>query len=340
MKKHIINLILFLLILLSCSAQETKPLQPLAGADTLTFASYNVENLFDLMDDPHKRDNEFLPDGGKAWNSERYSLKLENLSRVINDLNANIIGLVEVENRAVLEDLVTKKLISGRNYQIVHEESPDARGIDVAILFDPSEVRSIGHKIKRIVFPWSSRKKTRDILLSSFLLRNKDTLTVVMNHWPSRIGGQEKTEKDRIFVAGELKKLLNDYKNTHHGNYFIIAGDFNDTPRDSSLIGVLHATTRRSANYLFNVTSTLPDSSGSYIYRGIWYKYDQIIVSENVLEDTSFSLLPGSIEIFKPKYIVEQSGRYAGYPFRTYGGKKYLGGYSDHFPVKAKFIIH
>lgn len=339
MKKHLVDLILILLML-SCSAQETKPLQPLAGSDTLTFASYNVENLFDLIDDPHKRDNEFLPDGDKAWNSERYKQKLENLSRVINDLQANIVGLVEVENLTVLEDLVATKLISDRNYQIVHEESPDARGIDVAILFDPSEVRSIGHKIKRIVFPWSSRKKTRDILLSTFVLRNKDSLTVVMNHWPSRIGGQKESEKNRVFVAGELKKLLNNYKNNHHGNFFIIAGDFNDTPRDTSLIGVLQATTRRSVDSLFNVTSTLPDSAGSYIYRGTWYKYDQIIISGNILVDTSFSLIPGSMEIFKPKYLVEQSGRYAGYPFRTYGGKKYLGGYSDHFPVKAKFIIH
>lgn len=338
MKKHIINLI-FIFFMLSCSAQETKPLQPIAGSDTLTFASYNVENLFDLIDDPHKRDNEYLPDGDKTWNSERYNQKLENLSRVIDDLKANIVGLVEVENRTVLEDLVASKLIRNRNYQIVHEESPDARGIDVAILYDPSEMRSVGHKIKRIVFPWSSRKKTRDILLSTFVLRNKDSLTVVMNHWPSRIGGQEKTEKDRVFVAGELKNMLKDYKKNHLRSYYIIAGDFNDTPRDRSLIGVLKATTRRNVDSLFNVTSTLPDSVGSYIYRGTWYKYDQIIVSENVLEDTSFSLLPRSIEIFKPKYLVEQSGRYAGYPFRTYGGKKYLGGYSDHFPVRAKFVI-
>ena len=331
MKTFSMLLIIFLISISSALAQ-----------DTLVFASYNVENLFDLNDNPQKWDDEFLPEGKKEWTTDRYTDKLEKLAIVINDLNADILGLVEVENRLVLDDLVRQSSISDRDYRVIHEDSPDARGIDVAILYDSKRFRYLWHSVHGIHFPFSDSFSTRDILFAAGVVGNSDTLVIFMNHWPSRIRGKAESEKYRVFVASELKTLVDSLYVLHPEYHVIISGDFNDTPNDTSVSEILQAmnsVNNLETDDLFNTSKYFNENTGTYLFRGAWYQYDQIIVSASLLSSSSFRLLGESVEIFSRPYLFEQEGKYKGYMLRTYAGRKYLGGYSDHLPVRAKFKI-
>ena len=313
----------------------------LLSQDTLVFASYNVENLFDINDNPIKKDNDFLPDGNKGWDSSRYEEKLKNLAVIIRELDADLLGLAEIENRFVLDDLVRQPQIIEKDYRIVHEESPDVRGIDVAFLYNAKVFQYIWHNTIPIYFPDEPEYKTRDILYIVGTVGKHDTLIVFMNHWPSRIGGIEKTEKSRVFVAGELRKFIDSMWEKHPDYHIIISGDFNDTPKNKSLKETLWTRTENdtnSENFLFNLSATLPDSAGTYLYRDDWYMYDQIIISSRLINNDKFQYLAGSVEIFTRPYLYEQEGKYKGYMFRSYAGRKYIGGYSDHLPVRASFI--
>jgi len=321
-----------LLLLLSISSY---------GQESLTFLSYNVENLFDTNDDAHKNDSEFLPQGSKSWTEDRYQLKVKQIATVLDSTGADIIGLTEVENYKVLDDLINTEQLQPRQFQIIHQDSPDFRGIDVALIFDPQKFNYLKHETIPIHFPWDKYYRTRDIL-SVTGITGSDTLLIFVNHWPSRRGGQKVSDKNRMYVALVLRAKIEKIQKEHPAYHILVSGDFNDTPEDPSLKTVLAAHTsllNPQAGELYIISSLLDSKTGSYIYRGKWYMYDQIIVNQKLLDGETLVVGRESISIYMPIWLREKPGKYEGYPWRTYAGKKYLGGYSDHFPVTVKLFI-
>jgi predicted extracellular nuclease len=332
--------ILFLVLLfLNCIAAQNEK--------TFYVASWNVENLFDTLDDKEKDDNEFLPSSEKEWNSEKYGIKIKNLTQVICDMNEkkgpDILGLVEIENYMVLEDLVKSiKIINSKEYKIVHVESLDPRGIDNALLynssvFDVEKVTPIKIDLE------SDHSNTRFILKVELKIKEKkkkSNLIVYVNHWPSRRGGEDTSEKNRIAAANTLLTDISKLKSAKAN--IIIIGDFNDEPINKSIIDVLNAkdiNELQNKNItLFNLAKAKKDlGEGTFYYRGAWNMLDQMILSKNLLSDKKIGYVANSFEIFRPEYMVTPDGKYKGATIPTYGGKKYLGGYSDHFPIGAKF---
>jgi endonuclease/exonuclease/phosphatase family metal-dependent hydrolase len=326
------TIILFILALSVISSAQEK----------IIFANYNVENLFDTIDDPHKNDNDFLPEGKKRWTEEKYKTKLENLAKVISALSPQLLALEEIENEKVLLDLVNQPSISGFNYQIIHEESPDFRGIDVALLYTRDSFKYLWHRKKPIMFPTGKRYSTRDILYVCGVTNSDDTLVVFINHWPSRLGGEKKSAPKRNFVARKLRESVKDIQAAHPEYAIIISGDFNDNPSNFSISGELEALENPQCLPpfgLYNTSASLSHQTGTLKYRGKWYMFDQIIVSANLVDGKGIDIVPNSFEVFSPQWLKEPSGKYKGYPLRSFAGKKYLGGYSDHFPVKIEIAV-
>ena len=304
--------------------------------DTTKVAFWNIENLFDIINDS-TFDDDFTPEGYNHWDSARYAKKLINLSFAINQINAGIIGLCEVENRSVLEDLKsTCKLLV--NYAIVHYDSPDERGIDVALFFDASQYEAISSEAIQVKL--ADNDKTRDILkvvLQS--IYTKDTLAVFVNHWPSRRGGLVASNPNRFKAAGVLRAAVNKTKHP-----FIIMGDLNDGPSDSSvayILGSCNPNTKKKSCSSYDLAATIKtDKQGSHCYRGNWNMLDHIILSPNLINGTSnIQYKQNSFGLFKPDYLIQQSGKYKGYPARALAGGRFLDGYSDHLPVQC-ILIH
>lgn len=292
---------------------------------------YNVENLFDTIDAPDVADSEFTPSGQKAWNSNRYWRKINQIGKVI--LAAGrwnppvLVGLCEIENRNVLNDLVLRSPLKNLGYKIVHEESPDARGIDVALLYRENAFRELEHDCIRIQFPVDSSLKTRDILHVKGILQKRDTLHLFVNHWPSRRGGIVFSEPKRLFVSNQLKKKIN--RLPYH-TLKIIMGDFNDEPINKSIINL----TKHSN--LFNPMLELKNLGvGSHKYKNEWGLLDQIIIS-NSLRDTIGVQLEEAGIVNNSFLLTDTKNAYDQSPFRTYQGPIYKGGYSDHLPVYLK----
>ena len=319
--------------------------------DTLVVAFYNQENLFNAIDDPENDDKEFLPSAKKEWTEERLEKKMFNMARVIRSMNNNngpdIIGLSEVENQSLLELMVTKHL-SDLKYQIVYEESPDKRGIDVGLLFKKDKFTFLSKNADTVDLP--DHYPTRSILNANLISKTKDTLHLFVNHWPSRRGGADASEKNRVAAAQTLKDHVDKLFSTSRKANIIAIGDFNDEPTNNSIKETLNAqpfscsgVEKYSKDYqkeLFNLAySKKMNGEGSYKYQSEWDMIDQIIVSGNLLTNKSLRFICDSFEIYKPSFIVTHSGKYEGAPFPTYGGIRYLGGYSDHFPVLAKFLV-
>jgi endonuclease/exonuclease/phosphatase family metal-dependent hydrolase len=297
--------------------------------ETFFTAFWNVENLFDIVDDPLIDDAEFLPDGKKNWDSVKFNQKLINLSAVIMSMNRgkgpDLLGLCEVENKAVIESLL---VFLNPVYEIVHIESPDGRGIDNALLYRNDKFSLVSYSADTVDL---GRTNTRSILYGRLAVKNSDTISVYVNHWPSRSGG-EGSEAKRIKAAETLKKNV-----MYNSDFMIIMGDFNDEPENISVDSVLNAGPAGSGKDLLNLAYEISlRGEGSYKYRENWNMLDQIIISKN---QHGIKYLEGSFEIYKPDFIITRSGTYAGTPRPTFGGSRYLGGYSDHFPVTAEFII-
>ena len=283
--------------------------------EQLIISFYNVENLFDTKDDPKKQDNEFLPRGNYKWTKERYEQKLKNLAHVIKDLNSDLIGLSEVENKEVLKDLIS--YVPELGYKIVHTESYDIRGIDIALLYKPEKL-SFLEKIDITARMTNGRYAgPRNILKASFKTQNdQKEIDFYINHWPSRRGGKE---RNRISFANKLAQQVNSDKSP-----YVILGDFNDTPENTSMKKLTN-----QIEHLNNPFSTLKDQ-GTIVYKNKWFLFDQILVDNSSIEIESF-------KINTLDYLQNQkTGKYKGYPKRTFVGKRYNPeGISDHFPVSA-----
>jgi predicted extracellular nuclease len=288
---------------------------------------YNVENLFDTLDAPGKWDEEFSPDSAKQWNTERYYDKLSKLSRVVRSATPDlgILALCEVENYEVVWDLA-KAIDSTASLKVVHEESPDFRGIDNALVYDPDEFRYFWHQAVPVTFA-DTGYTTRDILAVGLEMKNGDSLFVFVNHWPSRRGGMKKSAPRRARAAEVLRNLMDSIGEALPASHLIAVGDFNDYPPDSSVSSVLGA--GKGMKYQ-NLSAPIHAAGlGSYCYRGEWGVLDQVIIDSksqvNNLFDTSY--------IFKENFMLYYSERDKdSLPSRSYGGPKYYGGCSDHLP--------
>lgn len=325
---------LILLVLLGLCCMSRMQAQPLG-----IVAFYNLENLFDTVDDSLTRDEDFLPDGSYAWTEERYQQKLSQMAKAIQGMNggADILGVCEVENRKVLEDLVKQPALASNRYQIVHFESPDYRGIDVGLLYKPTSFRPFF--TQAIPFPKdpsNPRFKTRDILHVKGLFQ-KDTLHVFVNHWPSRRGGKE----DKRIIAGQtLRHHVDSILQINPTAKIVMMGDFNDDPANKSIKEELRArmkTRKMEEGDLFNASAAaFKEGYGTLGYRGIFNLFDQMIVSQGLLKgnSNSFFYIPDSYKIFAASSLQWPDGNDKGFPMRTFSrGVYHPEGFSDHYPV-------
>ncbi len=333
---------LFLIVIISSCTFQNKKTSTVNSKHLVAF--YNLENLFDTINTPNVNDGEFTPAGSRKWDSQKYLSKQANMSKVIadlgKDLNLNgpsIIGLCEVENKQVIVDLINQAPLKAMGYQILHYDSPDKRGIDVALLYKKDIFNIINSK----TFPLyiydkedNERIYTRDQLLVTGTLNN-ETVHIIVNHWPSRYGGKKRSIPNRKAAALLNRQIIDSLIQENADAKIITMGDLNDDPIDESVRVHLNATAYKDSlteNSLFNpLAKDFDYSKGSLYYRGKWNLFDQIILSQGLLKnkglhyDTAF--------IYKKPYLIQQDGKYKGYLLRTYGGKTYLNGYSDHLPV-------
>ena len=307
------------------------------GTQSIRLMFYNVENLFDIYDDTLTDDNEFLPGGIRKWNFTRYNKKLNSLYKTIiaaGEWNPPaVVALCEVENKKVLEDLIYGTYLSKFNYRIIHEESPDHRGIDVCMIYERDCVDIIEYKYWIPAEIKNEDFTSRSILYVKFRI-GADTLQLIVNHWPSRRGGALAAEYLRRKVAEMVKiKIDSIIASTKTRERIILMGDFNCSPDDQ----VMRILVRNESSYsLVNLSENLADNGlGTYRYQGIWEMIDQVIVSGDLLKlkkglYTNVNLFT----VFKPDFLLSKDPKYPGFtPFSTYRGYKYQGGYSDHLPV-------
>ena len=307
----------------------------------ITIVFYNVENLFDTIDTPDVIDEDFTPTGKLNWNASRYQKKLKDLVKVLSSASGSsypaAIGLCEIENRAVVEDLMKTAEFNKMNYRVVHEESADDRGIDVAFAYNPKVMSELYHEKMRVRFDFDSKAKTRDILYIK-TLAGKDTLHFFVNHWPSRREGQEESEKRRLVPAQMLRAKTDSLRKVNPKAKIIIMGDFNDYPDNKTMIEVLNCAPG-SGSGLTNLTYHLHKAgTGSYNYKGEWGMLDQFIVSDGILNSPKgWSATDTSAAVFGADWLLytdKKSGEKS--PSKTFGGSNYFGGYSDHLPI----ILH
>ncbi len=309
---------------------------------------YNLENLFDTIKSPNVIDDDFTPKGSYAWNTPKYQKKIANIDEVFYKLASTartfpiIIGVSEIENRNVLEDIVSAPKIGKANYQIVHYDSPDARGIDVALLYRPDVFKYEGSKPLRVFISDSSNFKTRDVLMTWGTIENEKFYFFVC-HWPSRRGGR--SDLFRCAAAQTAKDAIDSVTKLDPSSNIILMGDLNDDPVDKSIYEVLGAKGKIDKNArageLFNPFYDMFKAGyGSLGYQDSWNIFDNIVVNSNLVNQSK-----GKLTLYKPDYnkywgnifnqpfLTNQSGQYKNYPFRTYVGTNFQGGYSDHFPV-------
>ena len=333
-KKITVSVVLLLLTftLFFCSKPEIK---------NFTVAFYTVENLFDTINEPGVRDGDFTPESKLNWNAEKYQRKLKSIAKVITSIGAEelpaIIGLAEVENQEVLKDLINKTNLAGGKYEFVHYQSPDERGIDVALLYRKDYFKPLYSKALGLYFPFDEEDRTRDMLYVKGVTVLKDTFHIMVDHWPSRSGGQEKSEPKRKFAASVVRKVVDSIFNTNQRANIILMGDLNDNPTDVSVSEILKA--RKPGNItrhneLYNLALSKFENGEGTLYWRSWDLFDQIIVSGNILDDnTQLKLDPKEIQILKEDWMLFQRDDGVKVPSRTAGRSAYYGGYSDHLPV-------
>ena len=319
---------------------------------------YNLENLFDTYNDPAKNDEEFLPEGKNQWTEAKYQKKLQNMAAVIRSMAEtngrfhSVLGVSEIENRLVLEDLVSQPEIASANYQIVHYDGPDARGVDVGLLYRPDHFKLLGSESIPFDFhsgkiefamdgPDRERFKTRDILMAYGLLDGEEFAFYVA-HLPSRIGGKgwDLRSRGAEIIYEHACRMMDE----HPGIKIVVMGDMNDNPTDVSMTEYLHGKETPEEvgkrDFFSPFISMLKAGYGSLAYQGTWNIYDIILVNETLLNasDEGFRIKPLGKKgfygvVYKKPFMITQRGQYKGTPFRTFSNGAFIGGYSDHFPT-------
>lgn len=333
-----LSTLLFVCILLSYSNMVA---QTAKGRDSFRIAFYNVENLFDTLDNPAINDEDFLPSGSMQWNAERYATKLQRIEQVVEALGFPLaLGLCEVENRAVLEDILKQPKIKNQNYGIVHFDSPDERGIDVAFLYKKDLLNVKTSLAHNITFPEDPKDKTRDILEVTGTLRDGQKVAFFINHFPSRGGGQAESEPKRIYTAKVLRTKIDSLLKKDKNMLITAIGDFNDEPQNVSMSQFLGAgdpsvikpyDKKKLYNLGFPVKKR---KEGTHYYQKEWGLLDQIVVSGGWLLPRSRWFAAPEENILRADFLFFTDRKTnEKMPNRTYTGTKYRGGYSDHLPI-------
>lgn len=349
MKRIIIALSLALMFV-SCVAYGQK--------QNYVIGFYNLENLFDIYNDPAKNDEQFLPEGSNKWTEAKYTKKLHNMASVIRAMRDDngryhtILGVSEIENRLVLEDLISQPEIADANYQIVHFDSPDRRGVDVAFLYDPRSFAYIDSEAIPFTFEGTTLTpdmteeemadfRTRDIVMLRGTIGG-EMCAFYVAHLPSRVGGKSGFLRSRgaEIIYAHAMALMEEFP----GIKIAVMGDMNDDPFDESMKVMMHGQKDIKAvtpTEFFNpFYSMLENGYGTLCYQGTWSIYDQILVNNNFVNAPKGSLQIRKIvknkyygRVFKKPWMTQESGQYKGYPFRTFSGGAFIGGYSDHYPT-------
>ncbi|GHT02886.1 endonuclease [Bacteroidia bacterium] len=316
---------------------------PVSAQKTFRVMFYNVENLFDTLDEEHKSDNEFLPDGARHWNNKKYYDKLNNLAKVITSVGEwdtpVLIGLCEVENDRTMQDLTKHSLLKQMKYQYLITESPDVRGIDVALLYQRDRFKYLYHNEIVVTFPDRPRSKTRNLLHVTGIVSTGDTLDVFVCHFPSRRGGQTQSEPNRLRVASILRATTDSLHAVRKNAHILAMGDFNDEPSDKSMQSLTRLRTNKAGEplHLHNLWRALEQTSkiGSYKFGKQWNFLDQMFVSDKLMSPNhSLHVKPQSATIFQADFLLTEDKTHGGVrPKKTFHGRKYEGGYSDHLPI-------
>lgn len=332
----------FIIIFLACIISQSGLSQGNSEPESIRFMFYNVENLFDTEDDSITVDEEFLPNGMRYWTKSRYYTKINQTFKTITAVGQGelpaLVGLCEIENRAVLDHICFRTPLKQGDYSIIHQESTDFRGIDVALLYRKAFFKPYSYRAIRFALPDGGR--TRDILYTAGVLPNSDTLHLFINHWPSRRGGQSISEPRRVFVASQLRRAVDSIFVLNPKANILISGDFNDYPENRSLHKVLAASFEPQtpqSKQLYNLAQPYFERTqqGTHKMYGLWGILDQVIVSGGLLESSSSTnSKPAAFSVFAADYLLEPDEKNTGFkPFRTYLGFRYAGGFSDHLPV-------
>jgi endonuclease/exonuclease/phosphatase family metal-dependent hydrolase len=337
---------LLLLIFTFTFAQEKKTYK------VNTIAFYNVENLFDYEDDPITFDDDRTPDGKDHWTEEIYKAKLVNMAKVIAEIGSDvtgtspaIIGVCETENRRVLEDLVNQEPLLQKDYGIIQFDSPDRRGIDVALLYQKKLFTPTNYKAHELLIyddnDVTKRIYTRDQLLVSGML-DGEKIHVIVNHWPSRSGGEARSRSKRIKAAKLNKQIIDSLYSEDPYAKIITMGDLNDDPTSPSVKEILMTKNNREDLKMKDLYNPMEDMHkkglGTLAYRDGWNLFDQTIVSSELMKKDYSSYRFYQAGIYNKSYLANPKGRYKGYPYRSYADGGFTGGYSDHFPVYIYLI--
>ena len=317
-----------------------------------TVAFYNLENLFDFRDDPFTYDDDRTPEGRDRWTEALYQAKLANMASVISEIGTAlsgtspaVIGVCEIEHRGVLEDLLNQPALVGSNYGIIHYDSPDRRGIDVALLYLKGVFYPIHHS-RHPLYIYDHKKPgkrlyTRDQLLVSGLL-DGDPIHIIVNHWPSRSGGEARSRYKRIAAAKLNRRIIDSILSENPYAKIITMGDLNDDPSSPSIKKILGAKRNRGnvrIKQLYNPMEQLyKEGYGTLAWRDGWNLFDQLIISQELLKQDYSSYRFYKAGIYNKSYLLTPNGRYKGYPFRSFTDGQFTGGYSDHFPVYLYLI--
>jgi len=306
------------------------------GKSIFTIGFYNLENLFDTIDDPNTLDDDFTPTGFKKWSMKRYKRKLYKLAKTISEIGDKstknppvLLGIAEVENENVVKDLINAEPLRNIDYGYVHYDSPDERGIDTALIYRKSNFEVLySEPITLMIFEKDGKRDTtRDILYVKGKL-NEEEVHIFVNHWPSRRDGSEETSDKRVKAAETIKKYMEKIDAQTDDPNYIVMGDFNDGPDSESIKSLMEC------GHLYNpMEKLLSPERGSANYKKTWMLFDQIMVSHNLLNYEKGTHSFAHANIFDKGFLREFKGKFKGSPYRTYAGRKYIGGYSDHFPV-------
>ena len=353
MKKVLYLLVVFAFLFTNANAQQKNSQNYIIGF-------YNLENLFDIYDDPAKNDNEFLPEGQNKWTEAKYQKKLQNMAKVIRSMKEEngawhaLLGVSEIENRLVLEDLVMEPQIASANYQIIHYDGPDRRGVDVALLYRPDvfkflDSESIPFTFEGSSIEWIQSKeerdylRTRDILMVHGLI-DGEHFAIYVAHLPSRAGGKKGGNQLRDRGGEIMYNHAMQMQAKYPGIKIICMGDMNDNPTDPSMAEYLHGKENKAevsdTDFFSPFTSMLKAGFGSLAYQGVWSIYDLLLVNNALThpQEGTFGLRQLNKKgyygrIFNAKFLTNQSGQYKGTPFRTFSNGAFIGGYSDHYPT-------
>jgi hypothetical protein len=338
--KSVITLfVLVLFVNLSAKAQKNSKKEYVA---TLV-GFYNLENLFDTINTPDVKDEEFTPEGPKLWNGSRYYHKLHNMAKVIAQIGTEInpdglavLGISEVENESVVKDLIAQPVLKNRNYKIIHYNSPDRRGIDVAMLYNPKYFKPYKTSSHRLHVEKLKDFKTRDQLLVDGVLSG-DTVHIIVNHWPSRYGGEKRSRWLRNAAAQLSRSIADSILQQNPHARIMVMGDLNDNPNNESVLKFMNAKGKRDKlkdNDFFNpMWEMYKKGNGTLAWHDTWSLFDQIMISQALLGKDYNHIKYLKAVIYKKPFLVNKDGRYKGYPYRTFVGNTFQGGYSDHLPV-------